>query len=303
MALVQRSESNKCWLAAPEIIDWDRVHRFRYGTAQRKPTHHDINLKTWLEEVVHTTKRLTSRVDVDMRLLSNRKVIGLDADGGIVARWSIYKCLNAEVEGDDESAYLISAGKWYKVARDFVQTVNKDFGRIPRSDLNLPEYCHENEGSYNEFVARNDPGTFALMDKKNISYGGGPNRVEFCDLYTDTRDIIHVKRYGGSNVLSHLFAQGTVSGELFSTQVDFRYAVNQRLPESHQIDDHTKHPSPEEYHVIFAVVSNQFGDELSLPFFSRLNLRAAARRLRGYGYRVSIAKIPVQHMFAVTTHH
>ena len=300
LGLVQRSDLETCWLAVPEIVDWDRIHRFRYGKGRRNPTHHDIDLGTWLADLIGTTKHLLSPVDVDLKLLSNRKVVGLDADGKDVAQWPIYKCLNAELEGDDDNAYLISAGKWYRVARDFVQGVNRDFSQIPRFDQVLPEYCHESEGSYNECVARSDPGTFALLDKQNIPYGGGPNRIEFCDLYTSRRDIIHVKRYGGSNVLSHLFSQGTVSGEVFWVQPDFRELVNQRLPESHRIEDHTRQPRPREYQVVFAVVSNQVGEDLSLPFFSRLNLRAAARRLQAYGYRVSIAKIPVQQRFAVT---
>ena len=101
-------------------------------------------------------------------------------------------------------------------------------------------------------------------------------------------------------MLSHLFSQGTVSGELFWMQSDYRGSVNQRLPESHRIHDHARQPSPREYQVVFAVVSNQLGPDLSLPFFSRLNLRAAVRRLQAYGYRVSIAKIAVQQEFAVT---
>ena len=300
LEIIQRRELDTCWLAVPEIIDWDRIHRFRYGRAPRNPTHHDIDLGSWLTELTDTTKRLHAPTDVDLKLLSNRKVFGLDEEGREATQWSVYKCLNAEIEGDDDNAYLISAGKWYRVARDFVQNVNRDFDQIPQFGHLLPDYCHESEGSYNESVARSDPDTFALLDKQNIPYGGGRSRIEFCDLYTRRGDIIHVKRYGGSSVLSHLFSQGTVSGEAFWMEADFRELVNQRLPESHRIQDPSRQPMPREYQVVFAVVSQQEGEGLSLPFFSRLNLRAAARRLQGYGYRVSISKIPVQHEFAVT---
>ena len=132
-------------------------------------------------------------------------------------------------------------------------------------------------------------------------FGGGPNRIEFCDLYTKDRDLIHVKRYGGSSVFSHLFAQGTVSGELFRMEPDFRRLVNDKLPLSHRIDNHRRQPDRDEYRIVFAVVSKQTGAGLSLPFFSRLNLRSAARRLQAYGYRVAIAKIPLEPEFAVTT--
>ena len=169
---IQQSQFETCWLAVPEIVDWDRIQRFRYGRGRRNPTHHDIDLKTCLDELIGTTKRLLSPVDVDRKLLSNRKVVALDADGRDVAQWPIYKCLNAEIEGDDDNAYLISAGKWYRIARDFVQSVNENFKTIPRYDRHMPEYCHDSEGGYNESVARDDPGTYALLDKQNIPYGG-----------------------------------------------------------------------------------------------------------------------------------
>ena len=297
---IQHEQLETCWLAVPEIVDWDRIDGFRYGGQGKKQKHHDIDLPTWLDELVETKTSVISPGDVDLKLLSRRKVDCLDAEGMVLDKWSIYKCLNAEIEGDDGNVYLISAGKWYKVARKFVQGVNEYFNQLPRFDHPLPEYCHEGEGDYNESVARNDPETFALLDRKNIPYGGGQSRIEFCDLYTRRGDIIHVKRYGGSNVLSHLFSQGTVSGEVFWMQSDFRRLVNQQLPESHRIDDHTRQPRRDEYQVVFAVVSKQEGEGLSLPFFSRLNLRAAARRLQAFGYRVSIAKIHVEQAFAVT---
>ena len=44
--------------------------------------------------------------------------------------------------------------------------------------------------------------------------------------------------------------------------------------------------------MVFAVISDRPGP-LVLPFFSRLNLRHAVRRLDGYGFRVAKAKILV----------
>ena len=66
------------------------------------------------------------------------------------------------------------------------------------------------------------PKRYALMDKRLIRYGGPRSGIEFCDVYTNSKDIIHVKRYGQSKVFSHFFAQGAVSGELFHTQAAFR---------------------------------------------------------------------------------
>jgi len=70
--------------------------------------------------------------------------------------------------------------------------------------------------------------------------------------------------------------------------------VNHRLPRSHKLSDSDKRPATGEYQIVFAIVSDAEGTDLTIPFFSRLNLRSAVRRLQGYGYRVAIAKIPVE---------
>jgi uncharacterized protein (TIGR04141 family) len=44
--------------------------------------------------------------------------------------------------------------------------------------------------------------------------------------------------------------------------------------------------------VVLAVVSDRPGD-LVIPFFSRLNLKHVARRIRTFGYELAIAKIEV----------
>lgn len=301
LELIQCEKLDDCWLAVPEIVSWDEINAFRYGGYKRNPSHHDLDLRVWLRELRRTSTKDSLASGVDLRLLETRSVRALDDQGVTKHKWSVYKCLNAEISGENGAAFFLSAGKWYRVARNFVQSTNDYFDQLPRFDWALPEYCHGGEGSYNKSVAHSDPDFYALMDNKHIMFGGGPNRIEFCDLYTINRDLIHVKRYGGSSVFSHLFAQGTVSGELFRMEPDFRRLVNDKLPSSHRIDNHHRQPDRDEYRIVFAVVSKQTGAGLSLPFFSRLNLRSAARRLQAYGYRVAIAKIPMEPEFAVTT--
>ena len=129
------------------------------------------------------------------------------------------------------------------------------------------------------------------MDKKNIRYGGGASQIEFCDLFTRNRVMVHVKRYGGSSVLSHLFAQGVVSATLFLQDSDFRRKVNQALPASHRLSRPERRPNVQHYEVAFAIVSRSRGD-LALPFFSKVNLRNACQTLTGFGYQVTLTKIP-----------
>ena len=55
--------------------------------------------------------------------------------------------------------------------------------------------------------------------------------------------------------------------------------------------DPAKRPKQGEYRVVFAVISDRPGP-LVLPFFSRLNLKHAVRRLDGYGFRVAKGQNP-----------
>lgn len=187
---------------------------------------------------------------------------------------------------------MLSGGRWYRLTTDFVHDINEYFESMDSYEGNLLAFEDDSETDYNQRVANSDPARFVLMDRRMIQYGGGYNRIEFCDLLRDGREIIHVKRYGASSVLSHLFAQGLVSGELFHTEPAFRHAVNGLLPDAHKLDDADRIPEPGEYEIVFAIVSDAPGD-LVVPFFSRVNLKHASRRLRGYGYRVTRAKIDV----------
>jgi|SRR5579863_2319765 len=102
--------------------------------------------------------------------------------------------------------------------------------------------------------------------------------------------LVHVKRYGGSSVLSHLFAQGVVSGELFLGDAAFREKVNAELPTGFKLTDPQARPMPGNYEIIYAIISESKKD-LDLPFFSKVTLRNARRRLQTLGYNVSIGKI------------
>jgi len=280
---IRNGNLDRCWMAVPELVDWATIDGFRFGLSKKNPKHHDIYLDRFLEEVRDSTT-------ISIEYLRHRQVLCIGDDDRQINQWPVYKCIYCELDDGNES-YLLSAGKWYRVTRDFVVEVNESFAKIPRYPVAFPEYDDDSEGAYNERVASGDASRFVLMDRKILSFGGG--KFEFCDLYTQDKDIVHVKRYGGSSIFSHFFAQGTSSAELFQTQQAFRQVLNDQLPPSHKLIDIAKRPQSQEYQIVFAVVSDSDGADLTIPFFSRLNLRAAVRRLDGYGYRVAVAKIPV----------
>ena len=273
------------WLAVPEPIDWSEVGGFRFSRSERAAIHHDIHLQTLLEDL-----RKPESVSAD--LLKGKRVFCLDPDGRHARHtWSAYRCLYAEL-GNEEELFLLTGGQWYQVARPFVQRVDRDVDQLPETRHHLPVYRHDNEAQYNRAVAAGNEGA-ALMDRKNIRYGGGASAIEFCDLFVEKRALIHVKRYGGSSALSHLFSQGLVSATLFAQDSEFRTQVRERLGPRHRSGVPEGHPRLEEYEVGFAIISRS-GGELVLPFFSKVNLRNVARSLKGLGYSVTLTKIGVE---------
>ncbi len=131
------------------------------------------------------------------------------------------------------------------------------------------------------------------MDKQLISHGGGHSKIEFCDLFSIDKHLVHVKRYGGSSVLSHLFAQGAVSARLLLSDPEFRKKVNEKLPASHRLKNVSQKPKAEDFEVVYVIASNDKDDRPELPLFSKINLRNSVNQLQTYGMKVSLAFVKV----------
>ena len=289
--LVRVIAKNKggAWAAIPERIDWTDFDSFRFGSIAKGRAHDDITVNRMLD--------CLGGESVSLEFLQHTFVYCM-ADGNPhpVHQWSFLKCLTAELKLDG-SMYLLNAGKWYRISSDFVDEVNRDLNvLLPDSPPSLPVWGDEHEGAYNGRIAADSGGRLALMDQVMILHPGMPSPVEFCDLFSTDRQLFHVKRYGQSSILSHLFMQGMVSAELLLSDAQFRLAVNARLPPSHQLGDPNSRPLPSAYEVVFAIGSNEVGP-LTLPFFSRVTLRNVVRSLtQSFGYRVSLAKIRVDKL-------
>src|SRR5262249_48365153 len=156
-------------------IDWSLVAGFRYRRGLRQPILHDISFETFLET-------LSEKEAITLDTLRRHDAHCLGADDIDLYSWPIYRSIYCEIDLEGDT-YLLSAGKWYRVSKSFVQEVDEAVRRLPKYPRTLPEYGDETEEEYNKRVAGSDQKTFALLDRKLISVGGGYSRVEFCDLY------------------------------------------------------------------------------------------------------------------------
>lgn len=284
---IKAKDFNRTWLALPDIIEWPDFLGFKYQRAKRGELLDDIDWHSYLEfvggESPHTPETF-----------HKHHVLCMSASSELpVHEWTIYKCAYCELELDG-GTYALNNGKWYRVDEDFLGNLNKVIKAIPASTIALPDYEDNTEGEYNERVYEGNKDYFALMDKKNIPYGGGSSKIEFCDLFTKDQHLIHVKRYGGSSVLSHLFAQGLVSTRLLLAEIDFRVEINKRLPTSHMLQKPETKPNPSDFEVVYAIASKSPAAHFNLPLFSKINLRNAYRQLQLLNVKVSIAIVGVK---------
>jgi uncharacterized protein (TIGR04141 family) len=295
LKLVERVKQDRdpsVWMSLPDVVDWNKVDGFRHSRRPASPLRFDVHLSEWKEDA------LADR-ELSLELLQRCRVRASDTDGQDAADWSVYRCLYCEIE-EGSATYLLSSGKWYRVKRDLVEQVNDSFKRLPKRQQPLPAYDHSSEGDYNEGVAKASPREFSCHDRRLVRVPTSGGAIEICDLYSTRGELIHVKRYGASSVLSHHFAQAVVSAEALSIDRTAReqFAAQVVAPQTFRPD--AFHPS--DHPIVLAVVSDQPGD-LTLPFFSRLNVRHAERRLRGMGYDLWLAKIEVTPVTKVLKRH
>jgi uncharacterized protein (TIGR04141 family) len=274
------SDNKRAFLSVPEIIEWSDIAGFKYKDNKKTPLFDDIVLQDLLNLWG------SEGIDLDLDNLKTQKVYCYSlASGFCIKNWKIFNCLYFEAE-DGDRTYLLSNGKWYEISKDFTSVINEDFKETNIAKFDFPVCINKKENEYNSSISNDN---LICLDCKNINYGGGYSKIEFCDLYSDDKKIIHIKKYGGSGVLSHLFAQAVVSAELFLNDKKFRSDVNNLLPSKFKIDPDKK-PNSAEYDIILAIISSS-GKPLNLPFFSKVTLRNAKRRLESMGYNVYLKKI------------
>ncbi|MBL8121310.1 TIGR04141 family sporadically distributed protein [Candidatus Saccharibacteria bacterium] len=275
----------KIWAATPEHIEWSEISGFAYGryNIDQDTPYEDISLTRIVDFI--------GKEKLSLERLKSAKVLAISNEtDDVLHTWRCFDCIYAEVDADGDT-HMITNGRWYKINKDFVERVNKEYQAIPRYAAKLPPYdkaLHNNENGYNQKLK--DELSGVCFDADNISYGGGYSKIEFCDVYSSDKTIFHVKHYSGSSTLSHLFSQGAVSGELMKNDPEFRKLVNNKLSSSLKITDPSAEYKPDGQRIVYAIITSK-KDRFDIPFFSKINARNARRMLDGFGYKVELAGI------------
>ena len=273
---IREDDRDHLWLAVPEFVDWARVG-FRYGNASYEP-YPDLRFEDFFAHLRHR----------ESMSIEGRRVHCVDLETDVeVETWPLVRCLHTEIVLGGKT-YVLSNGHWYQVAQDFVARVDRAVNPLMQ-ECSLPGYDDNDEARYNRRVAKSEG--YFLFDRKNVHHGGRKSQIEPCDLLTKDRSLIHTKRYGGSSVLSHLFAQGYVASDLLADDSKYREKMRAKLPDEIKHLIPADRIDPARYTVVYAIVGRSpESRKLAeiLPFFSRVNLYRTAQRLKRIGYKVGV---------------
>ncbi len=276
--------SAKLWLSIPELIEWQDVSGFYFNNDKNRLS----------DDITFDAFKDACGDELNLENLRKTRVKALHSNGSRAAyTWTAYQCLYAEISLSDETYILINSD-WYKISQDFLEQTESKYVDIRdnhKASIEFVSYqeSDDNENGYNERMTEQLDNAIC-MDAKNISHGGVYDKVEFCDIFDpDNKNIIHIKKYSGSSVLSHLFAQGLVSAQLLLSDSDFREKVVEKINEI-QETSFSFSETISGYNVVFGIIAKR--DTMNIPFFSKVNLNNVFTQIRSLrGFNVSFAFI------------
>lgn len=308
-------------LAPAELVDWSEIAAFRYSL--KADRYEDLEVGDYLD-LVKSPKG--GGIDLD-RLRQDHRVVALKDSDDKLGSWSIYRCLDAELELDGET-YLLVDGQFYGIDGSYMDRLNRDVGELNEWAIDLIEWNPAlkrdgkkwyEEGDYNADAA-DKSNHFLNLDAQPVFVPEATSGVEVCDILTSDGDFVHVKRKLRSSALSHLFGQGAVSAELFRRSVDYRKKtlelVHKVFAESRPGAslasgfagpfagfDPEDPISPSDYRVVYAIIAEWRKPDRgkktevertlvdALPFFSKVNLRRHASALAAVGFKVAYKRV------------
>lgn len=264
-------------MAPPEVVNWAVIDWFVYPNQRAQASHvEEPDLGECLDAIGEGE-------DLDVDDLNRKKLrVKWSYNNEPTRDWSIYDTIVFECTANGDN-FVLSDGKWFQVETDFVEAVNEEVGELTTSDLPLPSAeSGEKEAEYNERAAQASD-DWILMDQRLCKPTQAVSRIEVCDLLTKDQEFVHVKKRRGSQTLSHLFNQGTVSAETFISDESFRQEARENVVElDPDVADQIKwdFPQDQDIGVVYAVIGEEEKVKpTGLPFFAKVNLTHALRTL------------------------
>ena len=267
------------WMAVPEVINWEEIKDF---VISNDSTHYsDIEIEKVINSLRNPLTNISQLQSKTIKATSSRD------DTESVYEWKAYNCIVAEISKDD-CEYCLSNGKWYKINNDFAVKISQQYNNLILCNENFIAYNHADEDAYNAALVESLSDAYLLHTYK-ITTGGQGNNIEPCDVLWNKK-IIHIKRNGGSSLLSHLFNQALVSSQMWLDS-NARSQLKSKMIEKGYPDVIPERFNSADYEIVIAII-NKFTDERpKIPFFSKVAICFTVNSIRNFGFKVSIKNI------------
>jgi uncharacterized protein (TIGR04141 family) len=204
---------------------------------------------------------------------------------------TVFQCMGYELSLNGQP-YFLSGGVWYEVVASFLKKINDTAKNIPLPKANVVMWnAGESERNYNIRCAQQKG--FLFLDAKNVQYGGGQSKFEFCDfLDPKTQTLFFAKIPTQSSGISHLVEQVRRTAELlFSTDGEYRSKLSDVFKKVHPTADRKwlqERPQNHEWKLCMVSLGK---DALKLPFFARSGVVRAYNDLTRRGHSVSFVAV------------
>jgi uncharacterized protein (TIGR04141 family) len=283
-----------------------------------KPNYHDFfHLAKDLKEFVMSSKiNLVDKVDRLRRL----KIIAHNDSSHQVASWNAHQLITATVDYRN-TTYWIEGGEVFEVHENFVQWINSTLDKY-YEDQEIPSnsgihklletpftdshrqkrknkttgkvYKVLSEGVYNKSIAANNPKEFILFDAKLIPVKGDANThstVEPCDLFSNTGELIHLKRCENSSTgISYLATQAMSSASLLIHHQDFHNCFIKKLTDKN-FQEAKQKVIERKFKVVLGYIHPEQVSPSGLPFNAKMQLLKGIEEIQSLGLKFNIISI------------
>ena len=220
----------------------------------------------------------------DLKILKKYKILINSTTGEYFnKKWSFFDCMYASVTLNDKH-YVLNEGNIYEIKKEFHDNYQNQYKKINIFSPLPNGVKNQKEREYLEEVCLTNP-NFILVDSKLIYKDRGA--FEPCDIFNiDEKNFIHIKRYGSSKILSHLFAQAAVSADLFMNSI-IRNDIIKKI-ESLSSSELIKSLDFKDCKVTIAIITEKpIPDDglVKIPFFSMVNVVRTINQILSWGYK------------------
>lgn len=281
---IKEKNYTQVWLAVPEVVSWEDIKDFKMSGVEE--TFNDLYIEKLIESL---RDNLT-----DISQIQNKRIYARASrdERDNVYEWSAYRCLVAEISIEGQE-YCLNNAKWYRINNDFATQINEQYSTLELCDISFLDYEHEDEDDYNSKLNKLLQNS-KLLHKYKIPMGGGQgNNIEPCDILWNNK-IIHIKKNGGSSMLSHLFNQALVAGQMWM-DLKFRNQLRQKM-EADGFDNEIVEPfHANDYEIIIAIINKFTEERPKIPFFSKVSMCFTASNIQNLGYKLKLKNINVRN--------